>query len=95
MGDFNAAPWSRSLWRLERAHGLRHPSRPIATWPRELGGFGLPIDHILLRGPAGFQEISPWGEALGSNHRGLLARVALPSAADGETGPAAAEGNNW
>lgn len=81
MGDFNAAPWSRSLRSLEQTQGLRHPALPIATWPRELGGLGLPIDHILLRGAAVFQDISPWGEQLGSNHRGLLARIALPSAA--------------
>lgn len=81
MGDFNAAPWSRSLRSLEQAHGLRHPPRPIATWPRDLGDFGLPIDHVLLRGVAGFHDIMSWGEDLGSNHRGLLARIALPSEA--------------
>lgn len=78
MGDFNAAPWSRPLRSLERAQGLRHPPRPIATWPRRLGPFGMPIDHILLRGPAELRSIAPWGEGLGSNHRGLLARIALP-----------------
>ena len=73
MGDFNATPWSRRMTTLQRDHDLSHVRWPIATWPTRAGGFGLPIDHVLLRGPVGFDDIAPWGSELGSNHRGLLA----------------------
>ena len=78
MGDFNAAPWSRRVRRLEIGHSLRHPPRPIGTWPATLGALGIPIDHMLVRGGAQFAWQEPWGDDLGSNHRGLLAGIALP-----------------
>lgn len=78
VGDFNAAPWSRRIRRLEQGFGLRHAPRPIATWPVGAGPLGVPIDHILLRGGTGFVQIMPWGDELGSNHRGLRAVLSLP-----------------
>ena len=78
MGDFNAAPWSRRVRELEIAHDLRHPPRPVGTWPAALGALGVPIDHMLVRGGVRFAWQEPWGDALGSNHRGLLAGIALP-----------------
>jgi len=80
MGDFNAAPWSRRVRSIERAFGLEHAGWPLSTWPAGAGAFGVPIDHILLRGGAAFADIEPWWGDLGSNHRGLRATIALPDA---------------
>lgn len=77
MGDFNAAPWSRRMRQVEQKHGLRHAAFPVATWPVEAGPFGLPIDHVLVRGRAELVSVDPWGAHLGSNHRGLKAKLAL------------------
>lgn len=78
VGDFNAAPWSRRMREIERDHRLHHAPWPVATWPAHAGGLGVSIDHILLRNGAAFAMLAPWGQSLGSNHRGLVARVALP-----------------
>jgi endonuclease/exonuclease/phosphatase (EEP) superfamily protein YafD len=80
-GDFNAAPWSHAVGRVaaatetEVAGGLRFT---FQLWPgRWAPSIGMPIDHVLL--PAG---ISPTqvrlGPGLGSDHRSLVARLALP-----------------
>lgn len=78
LGDFNAAPWSgpmRQLLRESRFRGLRQPP---GTWPSGLGGLGLPIDQVLVRGGARVVQIRPFGAELGSNHRGLIVDIALP-----------------
>ncbi|WP_158971912.1 endonuclease/exonuclease/phosphatase family protein [Chachezhania sediminis] len=77
VGDFNAAPWSRRLHRIEGYNGLRHARRPVATWPSRLGPLGIPIDHALVRGGAALADVVPWGAGLGSNHLGLLVTVAF------------------
>ena len=80
IGDFNAAPWSRRLLQAERSQDLRHAAWPVATWPTWAGDFGIPIDHILLGGPrVSLRSLTHWGENLGSNHLGLLARIDLPA----------------
>ncbi|EPX81429.1 putative endonuclease/exonuclease/phosphatase family protein [Salipiger mucosus DSM 16094] len=76
-GDFNSTPWSRDMLSLERRRELRHAPAPVSTWPVGAGDFGAQIDHVLLRGGPGFVSLAPWGEGLGSNHRGLLARIDL------------------
>ncbi|ETX15954.1 hypothetical protein OCH239_12030 [Roseivivax halodurans JCM 10272] len=83
VGDFNAAPWSRRVRSFEETHGLRHPPRPVGTWPASLGNFGVPIDHMLVRRGVRFAWQKAWGGHLGSNHRGLLAGIALPDPEDG------------
>ena len=77
MGDFNAAPWSRRIRGMEIRRGLMHPSRPTGTWPARLGPLGVPIDHAFVRGDARITTIEPWGEELGSNHRGLIVGIDL------------------
>lgn len=77
-GDFNAAPWSRRMRWMHDVKGLEFPRHPVATWPARAGALGVPIDHVLTRGGAAIVSVRPWGEGLGSNHRGLLARIALP-----------------
>lgn len=79
-GDLNSAPWSLRLGWLRQAAGLREPFQPIATWPASAGSLGLPIDHVLVRGGPRIVAIDPWGAALGSDHRGLLASLSLPPA---------------
>lgn len=78
MGDFNAAPWSRPMARIRAETGLNAPGWPVATWPAGAGGLGLPIDHLLVRDGAVLDPVTPWGAGLGSNHRGLMARVRWP-----------------
>lgn len=86
-GDFNAAPWSQRMAGYFETDGLVPPRRPVATWPVWLGRFGVPIDHILLRGGAQMVSLAPWGDDLGSNHRGLIAGIALPPAPSAVTPP--------
>lgn len=77
LGDFNAAPWSAPSRALIDATGLRAPRLPVPTWPVEAGRLGVPIDNIFVRGGARLTDLAPFGDDLGSNHRGLLAEVAI------------------
>ncbi|MEM7731330.1 MAG: endonuclease/exonuclease/phosphatase family protein [Pseudomonadota bacterium] len=77
MGDFNAAPWSRRMRDITGRFKFRHAKRPVATWPVQAGPWGVPIDHILVRGEAAIASLIPWGSELGSNHLGLIADIAL------------------
>lgn len=80
-GDFNAAPWSFNIDRLARAQKLIPPPFYPATWPIRLGPFGVPIDNMWTRGPLYISSIEALEDSLGSNHRGLMAELALaPSA---------------
>lgn len=78
VGDFNAAPWSGGVQALIADCALAPVRRPVATWPEAAGRFGVPIDLMLLGGGATASDPEPWGDGLGSNHRGLLAGIALP-----------------
>ena len=76
-GDFNAAAWSDNIARLARWRALAPgPSYP-ATWPVDLGPLGVPIDNVFTRAPLVITGIEATDDALGSNHRGLIAEVAL------------------
>ena len=77
-GDFNAAPWSLRMRRLQREHGLGFAVWPVPTWPVPAGRFGVPIDHVMVRGGPAIIRLLPWGADLGSNHRGLIAEITLP-----------------
>lgn len=77
VGDFNAAPWSRSMARIFNETGLSPPRTPSATWPAAASVFGVPIDQILFRDTTTPTELRPWGAGLGSNHRGFFASVAI------------------
>lgn len=80
-GDFNAAPWSHAVARMSAASdttvagGLRFTFRlrPLAWAPP----IDLPIDHVLV--PAGIVPIEVRaGPGPGSDHRSVVARLALP-----------------
>lgn len=81
-GDFNSAPWSHSVARFASQMNLAPPPSYPATWPVQLGGFGVPIDNMFSRDGALIRTIATLSDALGSNHLGLVARVDIlqPSA---------------
>ncbi len=80
-GDFNAAPWSYAVDRVEAATGttvaggLRFSfDIEIRSWAPPLA---MPIDHILL--PSGLVPLEVrLGPGPGSDHRSVIARLALP-----------------
>ena len=83
VGDFNAAPWSDRIRILHNLCGMRGLRRPPPTWPKSLGSFGVPIDQVLTRSGARVVTARAWGQGLGSNHLGLLARIAISVPASG------------
>lgn len=76
-GDFNAAAWFGPFTDLLDATGLKRAAFEPGTWPVELGDLGAPIDHVLVAGDAAFTAISAMPDHFGSNHRGLVAEIAL------------------
>ena len=78
-GDFNAAPWSGNLMRLMRNADLITGNAYPGTWPVELGDFGVPIDTMFTRSPAVITSIEGLPDPMGSNHRGIMARIRLVS----------------
>lgn len=81
MGDFNAAAWSDQIARFAKSNQLTPPPTYPATWPVELGPLAIPIDNMFTRDGALITEIAATPEAFGSNHRGLLAKIALGGSA--------------
>jgi len=77
MGDFNSGPWSPWFVDMLDTGGLRRAALEPGTWPVDLGDWGEPIDHILVKG-ARLEELSGFDNSFGSNHRGLMARLVLP-----------------
>ena len=76
-GDFNAAAWSEPVAQLATASDLVPPPYYPATWPIRFGALGVPIDNMFTRGGARIETIAAMDDALGSNHRGLVASVGL------------------
>lgn len=81
-GDFNAAAWSEALVDFTSNSHLVPPPRYPATWPVRLGPLGVPIDNMFSRDGALIESIDALDSSIGSNHRGLLAQIAImpPSA---------------
>ncbi len=78
LGDYNMAPWSKPMHDLLTFTGFKTMRLPIPTWPARAGSLGVPIDHVLVHNGARVVAARPFGETLGSNHRGLLVDLALP-----------------
>jgi len=76
-GDFNAAAWFGPFIDLLDATGLKRVAFEPGTWPVELGDLGAPIDHVLVAGDAVLTSLSAMPDHFGSNHRGLVAEIAL------------------
>lgn len=78
-GDFNAAFWSTPVAVFARDQKLAPGPWPPATWPVEFGALGVPIDNVFARG-AEVTGIEAVDDSHGSNHKALLARIALYAA---------------
>lgn len=69
-GDFNTTPWTASFQSL-KASGL-HDSREgvgnCPSWPRSLGPFGIPIDHVLTKGNCLVTNRQVLSNSPGSDH---------------------------
>ena len=81
-GDFNAAPWSHAVDRIAKASdtsiagGGRFSFEIRFNWWAP--PIAMPIDHILL--PEGLTPLEVrTGPGPGSDHRSLVARLALPA----------------
>lgn len=75
MGDLNGSPCTPS-WEIFSRAGLQPVAgRLPATWPSRFGPWGIPIDHVLGRGV----QVRSDGvvDIPGSDHRGVLASVAI------------------
>lgn len=77
LGDFNMPPWSRPMQQLLSETGVRASRAQPGSWPISGGMFRLPIDQILTRDGVDVVDIAPFGEDLGSNHRGFVAGLRL------------------
>lgn len=77
-GDFNMVPWSHSVASIEAATGTTRvgPVRPSFVLQ---GVYPMPIDQVLA--PTGWQAQVQMRDLLGSDHRGMLARIAPPDSA--------------
>jgi endonuclease/exonuclease/phosphatase (EEP) superfamily protein YafD len=77
-GDFNATPWSWSLYRFQRQTGLlRHRTLGV-TWPERAPLTALLlIDHVLTRGPITTLGARS-GPNMGSDHLPVVTRISLP-----------------
>ncbi len=71
-GDFNMVPWGHALRRIERATATRRAGPAHDTFPH-FRAVPLAIDHVLA--PRGGTVLPR--PMLGSDHRGLVLRVAL------------------
>lgn len=74
-GDFNAAPWSFAMRRLERTSGLQRRTVALPSWP---GWFPvLPIDHVWAGSAWDTAEVRR-GPFLGSDHRPIVVTLRRP-----------------
>jgi endonuclease/exonuclease/phosphatase (EEP) superfamily protein YafD len=77
MGDFNATPFSRILAVIEAGANLRRVTF-LPTWPATAGLPQIAIDHIFLSPGLSLLEAARIGEAAGSDHYPVAARIAVP-----------------
>ncbi len=93
-GDFNAAPWSATVRRVERISRTRVIGGFRPTWSGGEGGrsgrlwipLGLPIDHILTSPDVGVDAIRT-APIPGADHRAVVARLRIPLAAAARPAP--------
>lgn len=84
-GDFNMSPWTEKLGRFERSSGLKRYNTFHLTWPTARGTVPLlplvAIDNVFASPQFARIAVSP-GPRLGSDHRPLVADLALQPGAD-------------
>lgn len=78
-GDLNTTAWSREFQRLLARAGLSAEVLRSGTFPARLGWAGLPIDHVLTGGGVRVRSLHA-GPNVGSDHRPVVARLAVPRA---------------
>jgi endonuclease/exonuclease/phosphatase (EEP) superfamily protein YafD len=83
-GDFNATPYTPAFARFLDDARLTTVRAYPGTYPQIAGDFGLPIDHVLVRGIR-IAEIEAL-DAFGSDHRPLRADLVVPAAPVGSSG---------
>lgn len=75
-GDFNLTPWSVKLQRFTRETGLKRYNTFLPTWPMDKLTPFVTIDNVFAS-----KEFAPIkveaGPAIGSDHRPLIADIAL------------------
>jgi endonuclease/exonuclease/phosphatase (EEP) superfamily protein YafD len=76
-GDFNAATWSDTVADFVSRTKLVPPPSFPATWPVRLAGLGVPIDNMFSRDGALIEQSAALSSSIGSNHRGILAKVGI------------------
>lgn len=76
-GDFNASSLAPNMRAFLTWTGLHPAAWEPATWPIRAGAFGVPIDHIFVRAPLKIKSIERLPDAIGSNHFGLMAEIAI------------------
>lgn len=76
-GDFNASSLAPNMRRFLSNTDLATAGFEPATWPIRAGVFGLPIDHVYARAPLKIKSLTRIADALGSNHYGLIAEIAI------------------
>ena len=78
MGDFNATPFSRIISVMENAANLQRVTY-LPSWPSRAGLPQIAIDHIFLSPGLKLLEKARIGEAAGSDHYPVIARIAVPA----------------
>ncbi|MFB2595155.1 endonuclease/exonuclease/phosphatase family protein [Paracoccus sp. p4-l81] len=74
-GDFNSVAWSQTLAMAGQATGTERV-RPVQPTFDLAGVYPMAIDHVLV--PQGWAAAAETRPKLGSDHRGLLVRIAPP-----------------
>lgn len=75
-GDFNMVRWSATLRRLARVSGTRPLGASQISYTRRPGiPIGLSIDNVFATGGTGETALRP---LFASDHKGIMARIALP-----------------
>jgi endonuclease/exonuclease/phosphatase (EEP) superfamily protein YafD len=76
-GDFNLAPWSFGLGKLDKRFGLERRDQALFSWPAYRLPLALvPIDHLYAGHAWRTVEVKR-GPRLGSNHYPIVATLAL------------------
>jgi endonuclease/exonuclease/phosphatase (EEP) superfamily protein YafD len=79
VGDLNTVPWDEGYEGFKQRTGMEGGGQDlIPTWPALAGSALIPLDHILASGGCSVEQGRTFGIP-GSDHLGLLARIALPN----------------